>query len=135
MRMLERLSGGWGILIDDLVAGVYATVFSHLLIRFVGRPYSDTSVEHDLYADVGVKPTSIRGEDRPSRGAALRDAGHYRVEEPEEADVAIMNTCTVVGSGRTVAGPFLTNHASRLRILPDRRAIDCHTRRRHRLPS
>ncbi|WP_239524304.1 phosphatidylglycerophosphatase A family protein [Halogeometricum borinquense] len=38
MRMLERLSGGWGILIDDLVAGVYATVFSHLLIRFVWPP-------------------------------------------------------------------------------------------------
>ncbi|WP_242492819.1 tRNA (N(6)-L-threonylcarbamoyladenosine(37)-C(2))-methylthiotransferase, partial [Halogeometricum borinquense] len=39
--------------------------------------------------------TSNRGESRAIE-SALRDAGHYRVEEPEEADVAIMNTCTVV---------------------------------------
>ncbi|MFH5799983.1 tRNA (N(6)-L-threonylcarbamoyladenosine(37)-C(2))-methylthiotransferase [Haladaptatus sp. CMAA 1911] len=39
--------------------------------------------------------TSNRGESRQIE-SALRDAGHYRVEGPEEADVAIMNTCTVV---------------------------------------
>ncbi|ELZ32932.1 miab-like tRNA modifying enzyme [Halogeometricum pallidum JCM 14848] len=39
--------------------------------------------------------TSNRGESRAIE-SALRDAGHYRVEGPEEADVAIMNTCTVV---------------------------------------
>jgi threonylcarbamoyladenosine tRNA methylthiotransferase CDKAL1 len=39
--------------------------------------------------------TSNRGESRQIE-SALRDAGHYRVEGPEQADVAIMNTCTVV---------------------------------------
>jgi MiaB-like tRNA modifying enzyme len=39
--------------------------------------------------------TSNRGESRAIE-SALRDAGHYRVDGPGEADVAIMNTCTVV---------------------------------------
>ncbi|WP_318568484.1 tRNA (N(6)-L-threonylcarbamoyladenosine(37)-C(2))-methylthiotransferase [Salinigranum marinum] len=39
--------------------------------------------------------TSNRGESRQIE-SALRDAGHYRVDGPDEADVAIMNTCTVV---------------------------------------
>ncbi|WP_227353617.1 tRNA (N(6)-L-threonylcarbamoyladenosine(37)-C(2))-methylthiotransferase [Haladaptatus salinisoli] len=39
--------------------------------------------------------TSNRGESRQIE-SALRDAGHYRVETPERADVAIMNSCTVV---------------------------------------
>ncbi|MFC6716386.1 tRNA (N(6)-L-threonylcarbamoyladenosine(37)-C(2))-methylthiotransferase [Natrialbaceae archaeon GCM10025810] len=39
--------------------------------------------------------TSNRGESREIE-RRLRDAGHYRVEGPEEADVAILNTCTVV---------------------------------------
>ncbi|WP_144904230.1 tRNA (N(6)-L-threonylcarbamoyladenosine(37)-C(2))-methylthiotransferase [Halobellus captivus] len=39
--------------------------------------------------------TSNRGESRQIE-SALRDAGHYRVDGPEAADVAIMNTCTVV---------------------------------------
>ncbi|WP_327051211.1 tRNA (N(6)-L-threonylcarbamoyladenosine(37)-C(2))-methylthiotransferase [Halomicrococcus gelatinilyticus] len=39
--------------------------------------------------------TSNRGESRQIE-SALRDAGHYRVDGPEEADVAIMNSCTVV---------------------------------------
>ncbi|WP_254767121.1 tRNA (N(6)-L-threonylcarbamoyladenosine(37)-C(2))-methylthiotransferase [Salinilacihabitans rarus] len=39
--------------------------------------------------------TSNRGESRQIE-SALRDAGHYRVDGPEGADVAIMNTCTVV---------------------------------------
>jgi len=39
--------------------------------------------------------TSNRGESRRIE-SALRDAGHYRVEGPEAADVAIMNSCTVV---------------------------------------
>ncbi|SIR31131.1 MiaB-like tRNA modifying enzyme [Haladaptatus litoreus] len=39
--------------------------------------------------------TSNRGESRQIE-SALRDAGHYRVEAPEQADVAIMNSCTVV---------------------------------------
>ncbi len=39
--------------------------------------------------------TSNRGESRQIE-RALRDAGHYRVDGPEDADVAILNTCTVV---------------------------------------
>jgi MiaB-like tRNA modifying enzyme len=39
--------------------------------------------------------TSNRGESRQIE-RKLRDAGHYRVDDPEEADVAILNTCTVV---------------------------------------
>ncbi|WP_049969754.1 tRNA (N(6)-L-threonylcarbamoyladenosine(37)-C(2))-methylthiotransferase [Haladaptatus cibarius] len=39
--------------------------------------------------------TSNRGESRQIE-SALRDAGHYRVGAPEQADVAIMNSCTVV---------------------------------------
>jgi MiaB-like tRNA modifying enzyme len=39
--------------------------------------------------------TSNRGESRQIE-RSLRDAGHYRVDGPDEADVAILNTCTVV---------------------------------------
>jgi MiaB-like tRNA modifying enzyme len=39
--------------------------------------------------------TSNRGESREIE-RRLRDAGHYRVDGPDEADVAILNTCTVV---------------------------------------
>ena len=39
--------------------------------------------------------TSNRGESREIE-RRLRDAGHHRVEGPGEADVAILNTCTVV---------------------------------------
>jgi MiaB-like tRNA modifying enzyme len=39
--------------------------------------------------------TSNRGESRQIE-RKLRDAGHYRVDGPEKADVAILNTCTVV---------------------------------------
>ncbi|WP_255170364.1 tRNA (N(6)-L-threonylcarbamoyladenosine(37)-C(2))-methylthiotransferase [Natrononativus amylolyticus] len=39
--------------------------------------------------------TSNRGESREIE-RRLRDAGHYRVDGPQEADVAILNTCTVV---------------------------------------
>ncbi|MFC4447534.1 tRNA (N(6)-L-threonylcarbamoyladenosine(37)-C(2))-methylthiotransferase [Halorussus aquaticus] len=39
--------------------------------------------------------TSNRGESRQIE-RRLRDAGHHRVEGPGEADVAILNTCTVV---------------------------------------
>jgi MiaB-like tRNA modifying enzyme len=39
--------------------------------------------------------TSNRGESRQIE-RRLRDAGHHRVEGPDEADVAILNTCTVV---------------------------------------
>ncbi|GAB7018579.1 tRNA (N(6)-L-threonylcarbamoyladenosine(37)-C(2))-methylthiotransferase [Halostagnicola bangensis] len=39
--------------------------------------------------------TSNRGESREIE-RRLRDAGHHQVEGPERADVAILNTCTVV---------------------------------------
>ena len=39
--------------------------------------------------------TANRGESREIE-RSLRDGGHYRVDSPEEADVAILNTCTVV---------------------------------------
>ncbi|WP_299236558.1 tRNA (N(6)-L-threonylcarbamoyladenosine(37)-C(2))-methylthiotransferase [Natronomonas sp.] len=39
--------------------------------------------------------TSNRGESRAIE-RTLRDAGHHRAESPEGADVAILNTCTVV---------------------------------------
>jgi len=39
--------------------------------------------------------TSNRGESRQIE-RALRDGGHYPADGPEEADVAILNTCTVV---------------------------------------
>ncbi|MFD1514793.1 tRNA (N(6)-L-threonylcarbamoyladenosine(37)-C(2))-methylthiotransferase [Halomarina rubra] len=39
--------------------------------------------------------TANRGESRHIE-AALRDGGHHRAPGPEEADVAILNTCTVV---------------------------------------
>jgi phosphatidylglycerophosphatase A len=34
-RGLQRLGGGWGILVDDLVAGVYAAVATWVLLRWV----------------------------------------------------------------------------------------------------
>ena len=39
--------------------------------------------------------TSNRGESRQIE-RALRDGGHHPAEEPEQADVAILNTCTVL---------------------------------------
>lgn len=39
--------------------------------------------------------TSNRGESRRIE-RKLRDAGHYRVDGPDEADVTILNICTVV---------------------------------------
>jgi phosphatidylglycerophosphatase A len=35
IRRLEKLSGGWGILADDLFAGLYAALVALLCIRFV----------------------------------------------------------------------------------------------------
>jgi phosphatidylglycerophosphatase A len=43
-RQLERLSGGWGILLDDVVASLYAALFLNVLASqipqfFGGRPF------------------------------------------------------------------------------------------------
>ncbi len=35
---LQRLPGGWGILVDDLFAGAYALVATHLLVRYAWTP-------------------------------------------------------------------------------------------------
>ena len=35
IRRLERFPGGWGILIDDLLAGVYAAVVTQVVVRVV----------------------------------------------------------------------------------------------------
>jgi phosphatidylglycerophosphatase A len=37
-RQLEALPGGWGIMSDDLMAGVYANLLLHLLLRAWGGP-------------------------------------------------------------------------------------------------
>lgn len=34
-RHLERLPNGWGIMLDDVVAGVYANIFTHLALIFI----------------------------------------------------------------------------------------------------
>ena len=34
-RLSERLKGGWGIMIDDVIAGFYTLIFMHILIYFV----------------------------------------------------------------------------------------------------
>ncbi len=36
-RQLEKLPGGWGITMDDVVAGIQANIFIQLLIYFVNR--------------------------------------------------------------------------------------------------
>lgn len=35
VRRLEKLPRGWGIVIDDVAAGVYACVLMHLIIRYL----------------------------------------------------------------------------------------------------
>ena len=35
-RSAEKLPGGWGVMADDLVAGVYANVVVHLYIQLLG---------------------------------------------------------------------------------------------------
>ena len=34
-RRLERLPNGWGIMLDDVVAGVYANILTHLALMFI----------------------------------------------------------------------------------------------------
>lgn len=33
-RQMERLQGGWGVVMDDVLAGVYACIILHVLTRF-----------------------------------------------------------------------------------------------------
>jgi phosphatidylglycerophosphatase A len=37
IRKLEKLEGGWGIMLDDLLAGFFAHIVLHLLMYFVPR--------------------------------------------------------------------------------------------------
>ncbi len=39
-RQLEKLPAGWGILLDDLAAGVFANLVCQLLLRLVLQKYS-----------------------------------------------------------------------------------------------
>jgi len=34
-RRMERLKGGWGVTLDDVIAGIYANLSLHLIIYFV----------------------------------------------------------------------------------------------------
>jgi phosphatidylglycerophosphatase A len=34
-QQLERVPGGWGIMLDDVVAGIYANIVSQVIIRFI----------------------------------------------------------------------------------------------------
>jgi phosphatidylglycerophosphatase A len=34
-RRMERLRGGWGVTLDDVVAGIYANVSLHLILYFI----------------------------------------------------------------------------------------------------
>lgn len=35
VRSFERMHGGWGVVIDDVAAGVYACVCMHVIVRFL----------------------------------------------------------------------------------------------------
>jgi phosphatidylglycerophosphatase A len=37
-REAQRLPGGWGIVIDDVLAGLYALALLHLALHFWGLP-------------------------------------------------------------------------------------------------
>jgi phosphatidylglycerophosphatase A len=34
-RMMERLKGGWGVTLDDVIAGIYANLSLHLILFFI----------------------------------------------------------------------------------------------------
>lgn len=34
-RQMERLKGGWGVTLDDVIAGIYANLSLHLILYFV----------------------------------------------------------------------------------------------------
>jgi len=34
-RRMERLKGGWGVTLDDVIAGVYANLSLHLILYFI----------------------------------------------------------------------------------------------------
>ncbi|AFO56274.1 phosphatidylglycerophosphatase A-like protein [Natrinema sp. J7-2] len=48
LRALERMPGGWGIISDDIGAGVYAALTTGLVIRVVQPTDVDTVVAHLL---------------------------------------------------------------------------------------
>ena len=41
-RQMEKLRGGWGILLDDLMASVYAAAVLHLMLRFAPHVFELT---------------------------------------------------------------------------------------------
>ena len=36
-RRMEKMQGGWGIMMDDVVSGIYALLIMHLLIYLIGK--------------------------------------------------------------------------------------------------
>ena len=46
-RTLERLPGGWGIMLDDVVAGVYTNLAFHLVLLLAGFAFAG----HSLFID------------------------------------------------------------------------------------
>jgi phosphatidylglycerophosphatase A len=36
VRIPEKLPGGWGIMGDDLIAGIYAGIFTKIIVKFIG---------------------------------------------------------------------------------------------------
>jgi len=36
-KRMEKLQGGWGIMLDDVVSGIYALFIMHLLIYLIGK--------------------------------------------------------------------------------------------------
>jgi phosphatidylglycerophosphatase A len=40
-RQMEHLPGGWGIMMDDVVAGIYANIATRLLLLALHIPFPD----------------------------------------------------------------------------------------------
>lgn len=36
-RLLEKVKGGWGIMLDDVVSGIYTLLIMHLLVYLIGK--------------------------------------------------------------------------------------------------
>ena len=34
-NIVEKIKGGWGIMLDDIVAGIYSLIFVHIIIYFI----------------------------------------------------------------------------------------------------
>lgn len=41
IRKLENLRGGWGVMMDDLVAGLYSNILLQIIVYFITNHYED----------------------------------------------------------------------------------------------